>query len=57
MISVPLCLLGVVLSGCTTGSVLRGNTYYQGVTVRDLIADQVLFNLAIYYDYFCSRAC
>jgi hypothetical protein len=34
---------------------LEGNTFYQGNTVRDLIADQVLYNLAIYHDYYYSN--
>jgi hypothetical protein len=33
---------------------LQGNTFNQSMTVRDLIADQVLYNLALCYDYYYS---
>ena len=44
--------LTIILSCGCTSIALRNNTLIQGTTVGDLLADQVLFNLILFHDYY-----
>src|ERR1039458_8358987 len=46
-----LIVLAICICGCT-GVALRRSTFNQSKTVSDFLADQVLYNLALYKDYY-----
>jgi hypothetical protein len=49
-----ICIFGLNLVGCTS-TALKQNTLYQSRTVGDLLAEQVIYNLEVYHEYFYYR--